>query len=41
MGTGVTELNPAIILNICSAISLPSLSFDTMDPFESWAGQFL
>jgi hypothetical protein len=34
MGTCVTEFNPVIILNIWSAISLPSLSFDTMDgPF--------
>ncbi len=41
MGTCVTEFNPVIILNICSAICLPSLSFDTMDPSESWGGTFL
>ncbi len=41
MGTGVTEFNPAIILHIWSAISLPSLSFDTMDSSESWGGKFL
>ncbi len=41
MGTDATEFNPAIILNIWSAISLPSLSFDTMDSSESWGGKFL
>jgi hypothetical protein len=36
--TGVTEFNPAIIW---SAITLPSLSFDTLDPSESGGGKFV
>ncbi len=40
VGTGGSELVPAISLNIWSVIALPSLSFDTMDVSESWGGNF-
>jgi hypothetical protein len=40
VGTGGSEFNLAIILNIWSVIALPSLSFDTMDPSESWGINF-
>jgi hypothetical protein len=39
--TGLSEFNPAILLNIWPAVTLPSLSFDTMDPSVSWGGIFL
>jgi hypothetical protein len=35
-----SEFNPAILLNIWSAIILPSFSFDTMDPSLSWEVDF-
>jgi hypothetical protein len=35
------EFNPAILLNIWSAIIPPSFSFDTMDPSLSWEVHFV
>ncbi len=32
----MTEFNPAVLLNIWSAVSLLSFSFDTMDSAASW-----